>query len=368
MMWQRHDVAIWQAERFEGIPTFYPVYNYENYYSYSLLALIVKKQSLAINEKAYNYASSQNFEILPNETLIDREIRRISGPTRFGNEISDTSQYCLKIVEAIKKDIALIEKANPGYTNVIMCGGKDSLNMLLLPWENPVIVYSAEPNFPLVQQFVKDNNLSYEVKELKDPYDEEHLADEVAELCCRVDSRNWRWAKHISQISEQYSRKIVIWKGQMGDVFFSTNWKTYIYPEKQPKLFLCKIFKKFSSFMPGFLVEKLGKIIIKDVEQTHWIKGSVAQGAHMGFIRALANCLVLSIYHGKNVMEVLSTVSLPETVNTDIRNEIGTILFKKRVFYPSANPSPKLIENRAGAHCPDKFIRLLKKNGIEIKP
>lgn len=365
MLWQKHGVTIWRAERFDGTPTFYPVYNYKNYYSYSLLALIVKKGFLNLNKQAYDIAQSDGFEILSNETLIDNDIKRIGGATRFGNEICDTDEYCLKLAEAIKKDISLIEELNPGFTNVILCGGKDSLNMLLAPWKNPVIVYSAQPNFPLVQDFVKDNNLPFEVKELKDHTSDENLQDEVAELCCRVDSRHWRWAMHTRQISEDHSNKIIIWKGQLGDRFFNPTWKTYIYPENQPKLFLCKLYKKLSPLMPLSLNKWIGKQVMKDVEQTHWNKGSITQGTHMGFMRALSDCLVVSAYHGKNVMEVFSKVSLPDTVQTDIRARIGAVLHGKDVIYPPTNPSPKIEEIRDGAHNPDLFVNLLKINGIK---
>jgi hypothetical protein len=133
MMWQTHGVTIWQAEKFGGTPTFYPVYNYKDYYSYSLLALIVKKGFLNLNKQAYDIAQSDSFEILSNETIIDNDIKRIGGATRFGTEICDTDEYCVKLAEAMKKDISIIEGVNPGFTNVILCGGKDSLNMLLVP-------------------------------------------------------------------------------------------------------------------------------------------------------------------------------------------------------------------------------------------
>ena len=44
VMWQTQNSLIWKAKSFEGTPHFYPVYNFEDYYSYSILALIVKKR------------------------------------------------------------------------------------------------------------------------------------------------------------------------------------------------------------------------------------------------------------------------------------------------------------------------------------
>ena len=39
MMWQEQGPLIWQADNFDGLPAFYPVYKWQNCYSYSLLAL-----------------------------------------------------------------------------------------------------------------------------------------------------------------------------------------------------------------------------------------------------------------------------------------------------------------------------------------
>ena len=119
--------------------------------------------------------------------------------------------------------------------------------------------------------------------------------------------------------------------------------------------------------MPHFLNKRIGDIIMKDVEQTHWNKGAVNQGAHMAFMRALADCLVVSAYHGKNVTEVISKVNLPSAVQTDIRNKLGNIIHGREVIYPLSNPSPGLSDMRTGAHEPDKFIKILSENSIEIK-
>lgn len=37
-MWNKHGTVIWQAKKFVGNPSFYPVYKWGDYYSYSVLA------------------------------------------------------------------------------------------------------------------------------------------------------------------------------------------------------------------------------------------------------------------------------------------------------------------------------------------
>ncbi|MEZ5756636.1 MAG: hypothetical protein R3D86_00285 [Emcibacteraceae bacterium] len=366
MMWQHQGPLLWKADRFDGMPAFYPVYRYNNYYSYSPLALILHKNTLHLNPAAVKKLNAKDFILLGHDTPIDQDVERIGASHGFTEKITDAEDYCRMLVEAIKTDIAEIEKLNPGFINVIMCGGKDSLNLLLLPWQNPVVAYSAVPNYPLVCDFVKENNLDIEVRLLEDSFDENYLQDEIAELCCRLDSVHWRWGHHIKKITDDYSKKLIIWKGQMADAYFAPRWKTYIYPENEPRLFFCKVYNKLSPYLPMFLSVPFGHLISRMVADTVWNKGAISQGDHMAFIRALTDTLVLSAYHGKNVQKVLSSVDLAKAVQKDVRMKIGEMLHGKPVIYPSSNPSPKLSGFREGSHKPEKFIDLLKKHGVDI--
>ena len=64
------------------------------------------------------------------------------------------------------------------------------MNLLLLPWKNPTVVASAPPNFEFVKEFVRENQLDYEVICLQDLYDKEVLEHEVLEalLLCRFNA------------------------------------------------------------------------------------------------------------------------------------------------------------------------------------
>ncbi len=89
-----------------------------------------------------------------------------------------------------------------GWTNIILCGGKDSLNLLLLPWKNPVVVASLHPNYPLVAEFIREHNLNCDLIELDDEYE----ADRDREIlinCCRNDLAHCRWGGHLSAVSAQ---------------------------------------------------------------------------------------------------------------------------------------------------------------------
>ncbi len=366
MMWETHGPLIWQADQFDGKPFFYPVYRYKNFYSYSQLALILKKKKLVLNRNAYEKAGSADFAALSHEQLIDVEIERLGAPYSSTNEITDSDDYCAKIVNALKDDIADIEEKNPGHTNVVMCGGKDSLNLLLLPWRNPVIAVSAEPNYPLVCEFVEHNGLDIDVLRLSDDVTDGFLKREIAELCCRFNAVHWRWGQHLNKISEMFDRKVVIWKGQMGDLYMSTRWKTYTYGKNNLYTFLCKIYGKISPYLPPVLNEIGAKIILPGVEQRVWKYGANAQGAHVGFIRAITGCLVLSAYHGKRMSKILKSADLGKVAQKDIRDEIGEALLGRKVIYPRKNPAPRISDKRLGLHNPELFVDLLESNDIEI--
>ena len=146
----------------------------------------------------------------------------------------------------------------------------------------------------------------------------------------------------------------------------STRWKTYIYPETPLKLFFCKIYNKTSKFLPRFIAEAIGHIILPYVNKAIWEKAAISQGAHMGFIRSLTGVLTLSAYHGKNMIEVLSNADLSKVAQSDIRGEIGDLIHNKKVKYPHDNPTPSVSEFRKNAHKPEKFINLLEQNNIKI--
>ncbi|MBL4602296.1 MAG: hypothetical protein JKY84_06105 [Emcibacteraceae bacterium] len=103
MMWQNQGDLIWQADKFEGNPCYYPVYQFENYYSYSPLALILKKQCLNVNSKALEKASQEGFIVQDVEHFIDKDINRIGAPHNFTNNICDVDDYCQKIVTALSR-------------------------------------------------------------------------------------------------------------------------------------------------------------------------------------------------------------------------------------------------------------------------
>lgn len=367
-IWTTHcGTLIWKAEGFQGTPHFYPVYKWGNYYSYSLLALLVKKGNLKIAQEAVNYINQPCFMYLPVSLNIDQDIERIGAPHHSGSSITKSTEYAERLAAALTLDIQRIENKNSGYKNYILCGGKDSLNLLLLPWKGEVIALSAEPNFPLVKKFVADNGLDIEVQFLEDKLDEQELHDEVLECCCRVDMVHWRWGAHLKDISQQNNGKLIFWKGQMADLYTSDKWKVYMHPEHPVQMFAHKVYRKLEPITPFVIKQAIGRRIQPIAVQAAWDRGAVMQGTHLAFIRAIANCLVLSAYHGPEVMKVWQEVDLATAAQKDMRNLVGEILLGRPVIYPESNPAPAPSIIREQLVSLDNFAAALQKNGITIE-
>lgn len=367
-MWSEHRNIIWMADRFEGSPAFYPVYQYKNYYSYSPLALIILKGNLCKNRRAIRASSIPNFLYYSGMDTIDKEIVRIGGPPKSNFKIKRPHEYANKLASAMIKDISEIEIANNGYTNIILCGGKDSLNLTLLPWKNPVIIASADPNYEHVKEFLEGNDLKYDLFRLNDS-NKSLVECEILANCCRNNLEHCRWGYDLRQLSHQLGRKIIFWKGQMGDTFMTPYWKNYSHPPDVYDKYSSNLFKIFNGRGRHFLKKYIDHIGLTQrlFFWSYWYRGAMWQGSHMSIIRNLADALVLSGYHGPEVQKVISEVDLRYAVKEDVRPIVGKILHDSEVVYPSANPSPPKSEIRKNISNFKPFADSLVKVGIPVK-
>src|SRR3989344_5523097 len=78
-VWSDNQAHIWQARRFYGSPSFYPVYQWRDYYSYSPLLLLLKKGSLNLNPVVARLAETNRWNYLSNTGTLDKEIKRLGG-------------------------------------------------------------------------------------------------------------------------------------------------------------------------------------------------------------------------------------------------------------------------------------------------
>jgi len=363
----RHGPIIWKASAFTGIPHFYPVYQYEDMYSHSLLALILKKRRLVLNNDVLSLTKETGFTCVMSNQVLDKEITRLGSAHHCGFSITDVDVYAQRIAEALRQDMITVENANPGFTNVVLCGGSDSLNLLLLPWKNDTVALSAEPNYQHVKSFVEQNNLNIRVMKLEDELDPDELNDEILEGCCRVDLAQWRWGGALRRISREMGGKLIYWKGQAGDLYMSTTWMAYMHPIKPAQRFLRRVYRKTNHYMPNGIAHAIGQAMQPSVIEATWNRTASFQGSHMGFIREIAGCLTVSAYHGPNVIKVWEEADLASVARNDMRPKVGKLLLGRNVIYPPKNPGPAPSTIRLGLSSPERFLDLIKKTGIEIR-
>jgi len=364
-MWSKHSTTIWRANHFLGSSTFYPVYRYQDYYSYSPLSLILFKGGLRVNPHAAEKTSSSNFFFWPGSDTIDKDIVRIGGPPKPGFSIVDADTFARRLAEAMCEDIAAIEADHSNFTNIILCGGKDSLNLTLLPWRNPVMVASAPPNYDLVKTFMTDNKLSYDVIRLDDN-DDSLLESEILVNCCRNNLEHCRWGPHLKKISQAYDGKIIFWKGQAADILTTPYWKTFAY-KRSPWLKLLRrgLGNTISNRVFKYFFEE-NNIAQRRVFKGLWSVVAMWQGAHVSIVRELTNALVLSGYHGPAVQKIWSQVDLKRAVQNDIRPIVGRHLHGEEVVYPSTNPGPSPSKIREGLSDLQPFLKALRSAGIAV--
>jgi hypothetical protein len=223
-LWTTPGGPVWKAERFEGRPSFYPVYRYRDYYSYSPLSLILLKGSLRLDPQLARRVQQPGPTYCSSTRTLDLEIERVGGPPDPRFEIRTPEAYAEALAVAMQRDVERIERANPGRTQVILCGGRDSLNMLLLRWSNPAVVLSAPPNFESVRRFVVENDLPFQVLPLSDENDS--LCDlEILLNACRNDLQHCRWGPALRAFAREHDGEVVFWKGQIGNLLMTPQWR-----------------------------------------------------------------------------------------------------------------------------------------------
>ena len=349
-VWSAHGPLLWRAPGFSGSPCFYPVYRWRDLYSHSPLALIMAKGRFEPNPAAIEAASADTFDYVPATVPIDPALERLGGPHAVRGGLDTIPAFVEALIAALEQDIARAEARHPGYTNVVLCGGKDSLNLLLLPWKNPVLVASARPNTDLVRRFVERNALPFEVRELGDPYDPGLRIVETALGLGRANLEHWRWGGALHAIAEEYERRLIFWKGQVGDAYTTPKWRKLADRPGKIEKFARSAYTRALPYMPPFIDRLAGRVLQPRFAEVTWRRCAALQGSHMDFIRELTDCLPLSAFHGPAVRDVLERAVLPPLTRRDIRFDIGERLLGRPVWYPEQNPAPPPSVQRHDSH------------------
>ena len=205
-IWLDPTPTLWSARRFVGSPRFYPVYRRGELYSFSPVFLLAHKRAVDVDPefvRRVDVRTRSGTAYYSGTATIDREIERIGGPTPHAPTIFTPAEYARRLAAAMIADIERVEAAHPGVPHVVLCGGKDSLNMLLLPWRAPVLAVSARPNYPLVREFIAANKLAIECRELRDE-DRELLPLEIFYNGCLSELMHCRWSGELRALAAKY--------------------------------------------------------------------------------------------------------------------------------------------------------------------
>ncbi|MBT8352498.1 MAG: hypothetical protein KJO26_14865 [Deltaproteobacteria bacterium] len=362
-IWHGDDSGLWRAKQFDLNSYFYPIYKYKDYYSYSLINLIIKKGCLHLNEDVGNRVSNTNIPYVSSTKTIDRKIIRLKKIMRPKFTVKSAEEYAQNVSNAMCSDISTIETSHPGKVNIILCGGRDSLNLLLLPWKNPVVVASARPNYELVKHFVEEHDLGLSVILLED-VNTSLIKLEILLNCCRNDLAHCRWGYDLRSLARKYENNVVFWKGQLADTFLTIFWRNYIYEANHlEKTFVGKA--RYWNKRYSYCLDKVG-ITQRYFFRSLWNRGAMWQGVHMAFLRQLTNSLVLSGYHGPAMQKAIENVDLYHAVKDDVRPLVGKILYGRSVKYPPSNPGPPTSRIREGISNLDEFKKVLSLLSIDI--
>ncbi|MGA1870997.1 MAG: hypothetical protein ACMUJM_20865 [bacterium] len=366
-IWGEGDSLLWKSGNFIDKPWFYPVYHFRDTYSFSPLSLILLKGKVILNPKAVNITRKRNFFYLPLPGSIDREISRLGAPMISSNSLFSETEYANHLASAIRSDVKRIEKQHRGTTNIVLCGGKDSLNLLLLPWENSVMAASAPPNYELVCQFVSENQLKIDVIKLCDTKDEDVLGAEIAENCSRMNLEHCRWGADLQRLCQETHGKVLFWKGQVADALTTPKWESLCHPVDGLWHQFLRSYNLIKRVLPDRIRELVARRIIEPrFRITLWQRCAMWQGSHMSLIRAITGSHVFSAYHGPETTRVFGEVDLTRAVLSDMRILVGKILAGSDVWYPSLNPAPPPSKFREGLARADLFLDILKNAGVKI--
>lgn len=365
-LWRTNTHAIWRADTFEGRPHFYPIYRWRHYYSYSPFLLARLKGRVNLNPLCGAFISTAAVPYCPPDLLIDSEIHRLGKPLPFSDSIKSREEFLARLSAAMINDVNAVEERHPGHTNFILCGGKDSLNGLLLNWRNPVVALSAEPNFELVREFIRANGLRVELVKLSDYLDEALLDREVAENFCRIDPQHGRWSPHLAKLAREAGGRAIFWTGFMGDFYLSPNWMKFT-ASRHPLYRQYR--KRYRAWMRNVApIRKLGWQygVRTDMARSLWTRGAAWQGAILGLYRSMTDCLTLSLYHGAETSAVLHAADLSAICFRDVRPALGHRLSGRELEYPRPNPGPPPSAFRAGLWSVPRFIQSLERFSVPV--
>lgn len=236
--------------------------------------------------------------------------------------IRDKDYIVDKTVYFLQNFIHDIEKKFPQHSHIIFTGGKDSQIICLVPKLNKEKwhIFSAEPNFPLVREWLKENNIHVNTLFTHNNINEESVEDFKKKVICGdlyTDPRHNKWLPTVKKIAEKFNYKCIFWSGTqtMPPAHFYIGGRHGRNFKRHPLKFF----------------------------NDHFNMTSPWQGNTHQIFKNFIGCLLISPYHSREIWEELYQHYNPSAVKEgmDLRFEIGERLFGKPVKWVKENPAPE---------------------------
>ncbi|MEI6787186.1 MAG: hypothetical protein WCL49_01785 [bacterium] len=122
----------------------------------------------------------------------------------------------------LERYVREMEERYPEYDHVMMIGGKDSQILALIPKRNPERwhVFSAEPNGPLVREWLHGNLVEVGDFLQHDKRNDETVAETEQKIVCSdlySDPRHMRWLPALRRIARSFDYRCFFWSGSAAD-------------------------------------------------------------------------------------------------------------------------------------------------------
>lgn len=134
--------------------------------------------------------------------------------------ITSLDDYLERSAQVLRKTINDIEAAFPRKRHIILMGGKDSQLLSLIPKlnEDNWYIFSAEPNYPLIKDWVQQNKLHATRIFAHDGRNEETMADFKRKIVCSdlyTNPIHIRYLPTLEKLVREFAGECIFWLGSM---------------------------------------------------------------------------------------------------------------------------------------------------------
>jgi len=247
---------------------------------------------------------------------------------------------CESVVERsaahIARFIEKTERAFPGYDHIVMTAGRDSQLVWLAPRVAPERwhVFSAEPNHPLVVEWLERNHIRAGRVFHHDNRNEETPEDFRAKVICGdlySDPTHLRWMPAARRVAAEFGQRCIFWSGTMSNpAHFYAGQHRLDYAHDKAAFF-----------------------------RAHFERTASWQGNYHQVFRNFTGRPHLSPFHSPDIWNDLYSHIDPTRLprDADLRVEVGELLAGRKVWWLPSNPGPTTYSYRAYVNLRKLYVR-----------